>query len=488
MFSIFIISLTFCCTLLLITADYPSLLLSVVEKYVKPIVLVNNVLYDSTNSTRWYGVGSSYEYSVDNDHRNDWLPAMQLLTRTIDNINLLRIYNIDPYLNYDKFLNYTATIGLYLLVPLSPSQGFCVLNRDKPPPLEGDNTCYPSCLLSYAQAVINQFSYYPNILAYITGNEVMNTEARWAAAPCVKAFTRDVKAYQRSCAQTLRYIPLMYTAADNPINGLLAEENDRAKLDYLTCNNEEESIDIFGLNIFRWCSDDCTEESCGLDRVYNAFLGSRIPILFTEYGCAEFFNSMRQPNSQRTWKQVPLYYSSKYAQILSGGSAFAYGDISGMEFAFFTGGNLSYSDPPGLEKKCEVELVAVDSYARVCNVDEYSAQLKKVDWNRFISQTTNSSLYSRAQLSSDWSCPSIGDFDLSLPPTRQGAEGYIPYFCPTQTILDDRKQRRPPYDDPQKFTQQHKARANHNTSPSTFIAILLAFSGSLLSLRISSML
>ena len=91
---------------------------------------------------------------------------------------------MDADASHDKFMKFTQSKGLYVIIPLTPANG-PVLDEHGTPPL-GPSTCYPSALLAYGQKVINQFSTYNNVLAYMVGNEVLRDADRWKAAPCVK--------------------------------------------------------------------------------------------------------------------------------------------------------------------------------------------------------------------------------------------------------------------------------------------------------------
>jgi hypothetical protein len=188
------------------------------------------------------------------------------------------------------------------VIPLTPIEpNHCVLNRNGFPGIHSQHTCYPTCLLSEAQKIINKFYEYNNTLAYVIGNEVLNSREAYRAASCVKAFTSDVKKHMKQC--DMRRIPLMYSAADNAISesedihrvdshdGVLvtAEMNDRLKLNYLTCGQPDEQIDIFGINTYRYCQNDLNYNTSNYDKLNVAFRGSPIPVVLSEFGCAPFY-------------------------------------------------------------------------------------------------------------------------------------------------------------------------------------------------------
>ena len=71
----------------------------------------------------------------------------------------------------------------------------------------------------------------------------MTTPNGTAAAPYVKAATRDSKAYMNSKGG--RYIPMGYSAAD------IASIRPMFQ-DYLVCGPVNETVDFFAVNIYEW--------------------------------------------------------------------------------------------------------------------------------------------------------------------------------------------------------------------------------------------
>ena len=83
----------------------------------------------------------------------------------------------------------------------------------------------------------------------------MDSLSAWKAAPCIKAYVRDLKLYmEENMDQSL---PLVYTAQDNGIGAAVtAPEAMRLTANYLSCrrNKGDSSIDVFGINVESWCS------------------------------------------------------------------------------------------------------------------------------------------------------------------------------------------------------------------------------------------
>ena len=375
--------------------------------------------------------------------------------------------SVDPSRAYDDFMLEMNRRGVYVIVPLTPSRGWCTLSqctsthssaavflprpltrsaprcpadRDGSPPL-GPATCYPSCLLNFGQHVVNLFSPHPNVLLFTVGNEIINSLPRWSAAPCVKAYARDIQRFQRQCSASdhSRVVPLLYAAADNAIAHFSAEENDRLKMDYLTCpvagdEDGERAIDVMGVNLFRFCSDQCTFRSCESAMVVGAFAASPIPVLLTEYGCSSFTWHINHTArvGVNAFQETRLLYSPAMTGVFSGGCAYTYGVRGGEEFAFFEGGGRSARGEPGAVKSCgwPDDLCRVDAYEqRLAEVEQRETQRKK---QRAQEEEDGDGADDGAIMEHDAvtvACPVVLGVDLTLPDTRQGAEGYEPVPC-----------------------------------------------------------
>ena len=88
-------------------------------------------------------------------------------------------------------------------------------------------------------------------------------------------------------------------------------------------------VDIFGLNIYSWCSatSTVTRESSYGD-VTDEFQGLDLPFILSEFGCnqGDFRSSYPSWNNQRTWKSAgPIgLFSEKMHGVFSGGVAYEY--------------------------------------------------------------------------------------------------------------------------------------------------------------------
>mmetsp|Transcript_28076 Transcript_28076/g.61606 ORF Transcript_28076/g.61606 Transcript_28076/m.61606 type:complete len:526 (+) Transcript_28076:899-2476(+) len=322
--------------------------------------------------------------SIDDDDTLDlsgWNAVLeQLASETY--INTIRVYEMDCRKDYGPFLDRAAELGIYVIVPLTGRSGDGVLSRDAVPP-----KCYPRKLYKYGAQCINRYWTYPNVIAGVVGNEVMNNLLTWQSAPCVKAYLNDLAAYIRSIGEdsadtrtTRTSLPLMYaTQHDSPGAELHADEAMKLTLDYLACNNGG-SIDsfndfIFGINIESWCSslqtfeyeEDGVSESSyhSLWKTLSGFnktkalvdpitgnktfvdvppvssLNVTAPIVFSEMGCSkDKFNhdNSLQPKFVRDWKQVKLVMEGgPMTTVFSGFVSYGY-DGGGNPFFRMMGG------------------------------------------------------------------------------------------------------------------------------------------------------
>ena len=97
-----------------------------------------------------------------------------------------------------------ADAGIYLALDVNTPK--YSIRQDKPGP--SYNTPY----LQNVFATIDEFQKYDNTLLFFSGNEVINNVPTSAAAPWVKAVTRDIKQYIGN--RKYRPIPVGYSAAD----------------------------------------------------------------------------------------------------------------------------------------------------------------------------------------------------------------------------------------------------------------------------------
>lgn len=175
----------------------------------------------------------------------------------------------------------------------------------------------------------------------------MNSLIAWKAAPCIKAYVRDLKIYMSQHMN--RSLPLVYTAQDNGIGAsIMAPEAMRLTADYLSCqsknnNKGDSSIDIFGINVESWCSstgsfelnDDGTIGT--YFELWQALRNTSLALVFAEMGCAHsLFNKDNNISDKtRDWRQVAVVLN-EMTDSWSGFCAYAYD--GNVDFNMFGGG------------------------------------------------------------------------------------------------------------------------------------------------------
>jgi hypothetical protein len=297
-----------------------------------------------------------------------WIAVLKQLREASPYLNTLRLYRLPPLLADDGQLDFfqsAADLGFYLLIPLTDVSGHGVLDRDLVAP-----KCYPRRLYSYGIQVLDALQHYPNILAGVIGNEVMNSLQHWHSAPCLLAYARDLKLHMMKSSlpsnsgsaiatKSRPYIPLVYTAQHDGIGAMVSPaELVQLTTNYLTCtdtmddngiairhddddnnnnnNNNNNStstvaslrhaIDAIGINIESWCSslqsfDRNEDGSMGtfLDLFQHLENNtSPVPIFFSELGCSQFLfdrdNGMRQ--SRNTSMSNPVLGARTWNELV----------------------------------------------------------------------------------------------------------------------------------------------------------------------------
>ncbi|VEU37493.1 unnamed protein product [Pseudo-nitzschia multistriata] len=354
------------------------------------VTIKGRYLYKGDGDTRFFVKGIAFPIPPPAPVKIDidgWITVLEQLANDTD-INAVRIYDMDCYHvddTYDPFLRRAAELGIYVIVPLTSSEGDGNLSRDTSPP-----DCYPQKLFHYGKTCIDKYWDRPNVLMGVIGNEVMNSFTTYKSAPCVKSYLQDLVKYSRSLSSqsssSRKAFPLIYaTQHDSPTSELHPDEAIKLTLDYLSCASGTERSDgaldlVFGINIESWCSssesfdvedDGITESS--YHSLWRTFSGKNktvkivdavtgdftleqvlpvspipvaVPVVFSEMGCSRRDFNRDNPlipedlKNIRDWKQIPLVSSEdgKMADLWSGFIAYAY-DGGGFDVFRMMGGN-----------------------------------------------------------------------------------------------------------------------------------------------------
>ncbi|CAE6420719.1 unnamed protein product [Rhizoctonia solani] len=218
------------------------------------------------------------------------VPYLQQLT-----VNTIRVYSVNASLNHDDCMAALDAAGIYTIIDLSlPVNGS--LDRSSP--------AWTTNLLDLYIGTIDIFSKYNNVLAYNIGNEVVTETNNTVAAPFIKAAARDTKAYLKSKGSSalVGYASTDGSGWRDPL------------ANYLACDQESDSLDIYGLNNYRWCGAGSFEGS--YSSVQQSFENYPVATYFSEFGCVS------QP--PRLWTEATALFSSQMTPVWSGGLAFSY--------------------------------------------------------------------------------------------------------------------------------------------------------------------
>lgn len=325
------------------------LCLSSVFGGLNPIVVKGTKFYDSVTKKRFMMKGIAYAPDkyfnpaaggnpslvsdgadlLDDAHESWWsrdIPHLQAL-----GANVVRLYEIDPSKPHGKLMKALEDAGIYVIIGLTKSAPDVALPAGTPSP-----GCFRASMMDAVEGIMVNMGIYPNLLAFVVGNEIANavplygssppvTVRGYLAMPCVKALARDARKFMKNCPN-MRNVPLMYAATDfeNPAKQTIA--------DYLTCDQSEGggAIDFYGINVYTWCAKASTvrtQSSYGV--LVDQFRYYNVPLVLSEFGCNQGDFKSNYGNNwthQRTWKSAgpPGLFSSEMKDIFSGGLAYQY--------------------------------------------------------------------------------------------------------------------------------------------------------------------
>ncbi|KXL51133.1 glycoside hydrolase family 72 protein [Acidomyces richmondensis BFW] len=213
-------------------------------------------------------------------------------------LNTIRVYAVDNSVNHDACMNALAEAGIYLVLDVNNPK--YSLNRDNP--AESYNPTY----LQSVFATIDAFAGYTNTLVFFSGNEVINSANSTAAAPYVKAVTRDMKQYIGE--RGYRQIPVGYSAADVSQNQYLLAQ-------YLDCGTDTNALsDFYAINNYEWCDPSSYVES-GWSALVQQYSNYSLPLFMSEYGCI---------TNTRKFQETSALYQPDMTSVFSGGLVYEY--------------------------------------------------------------------------------------------------------------------------------------------------------------------
>ena len=190
-----------------------------------------------------------------------------------------------------------ANAGIYLALDVNTPK----YSINQASPADSYNSKYLQSLF----ATVDVFQTYSNTLLFFSGNEVINSIQTTAAAPYVKAVTRDLKQYIGN--RKYRPIPVGYSAAD-------IDDNRVETAHYMNCGTDDERSDFFAFNDYSWC-DPSTYQTSTWQQKVQVFSNYSIPIFLSEYGCVK---------TTRKFQEVATLYGTQMTAVYSGGLVYEY--------------------------------------------------------------------------------------------------------------------------------------------------------------------
>ncbi|KAI0193536.1 Glucanosyltransferase-domain-containing protein [Xylaria flabelliformis] len=256
-----------------------------------------------------YQIGGSAGY--DPSHGKDPLSNGDICRRDAAlmqmlGINTIRVYNLDPNLNHDECASIFNAAGMYMLIDVnSPLVGESLVSYQP-------WTSYYEAYVNRTFAIVENFKNYPNLLAFFSGNEVIDSVKTAAdVPPYIRAVTRDLKNYIKNHAP--RAIPVGYSAAD--VRDVLEDT-----WNYFQCAingnaNDMSRADIFALNSYSWCGNSNFHES-SYDQLVALFQTTSVPVFYSEFGC--------NTPSPRVFTEIGAIYGPNMTGVFSGGVVYEF--------------------------------------------------------------------------------------------------------------------------------------------------------------------
>lgn len=269
-----------------------------------PIVIKNNTFFVGDSDERFYIRGVDYQPGG-SSNLTDPLADTSICERDLPyftelGINTIRIYSLDNTLDHEECMKKLEDAGIYVILDVNTPKA--AISRSDP------SCSYNLDYLTEVFATVDSFAKFNNTLGFFAANELVNNEATFEVSPYIKAVTRDIKQYL--AAQNYRSIPVGYSAAD------VAEiRYDLAH--YLNCgDNEEERIDMLGVNDYSWCGHSSFTTS-GYKEKVAAYSGYSLPIFLSEFGCNKVVDT-------RPFTEIEAIYSEEMSSVFSGGLVYEY--------------------------------------------------------------------------------------------------------------------------------------------------------------------
>jgi len=298
-----------------------------------PIHVRGNKLYDETGK-QFRGKGIGFPNVGKNADVKDWIAVLRRIHKLSTEINLIRIYEppscsvVFGNTCFESFMREADSLGIYVIIAGSGTDWgyFPGLKNSCKDPMD----CYKKGgVLGFGRQVVLNFNF-PNVFAIVLANEV---EQNIPAMPALKAYARDMKLQMKLCNENkdsptkgkMRQIPLMYAATDTGPSFV-------NEADYLFCGGADVSLDIFGLNIERWISDEGGRSE--YKKVNAQVIAKQWPGAFVHSEEGGPYSKTGHPYPKyRTWNQMKGFF--EHYPAISGFAAYAY--FGAKQFNMFDG-------------------------------------------------------------------------------------------------------------------------------------------------------
>ncbi|TFK21152.1 hypothetical protein FA15DRAFT_718037 [Coprinopsis marcescibilis] len=236
-------------------------------------------------------------------------------------INTLRVYHINSSLNHDECMEMFSEANIYVILDLSIPRTGSIVDGTTP---------WSTSIMDMYFSTIDAFEKYDNILAYNVGDSTVDYKnyTTFEAVPYLKAAVWDIKTHLRAINSTklVGYAAKAINFTNFRVPGVYeflthtAPDRQRDLADYLSCGDEPNAIDLYGLNDYSWCPMyGNTMTKSRYEEIFAQFSSYNRPIYFSEFGCV-YDGDRRYP---RVWDEVDALFTNM-TLIMSGGIAFSY--------------------------------------------------------------------------------------------------------------------------------------------------------------------
>jgi len=305
-----------------------------------PISINGKAFYDATTTQRFMARGVALSAAgtclgIDDILSDDHLDLMSstIIPKLIDlNVNMIRVYQVNPRNSHVKVMHALAGNGIYVMVGLATS-------THSVKQMTGE---YSQGTFDHAARLVDEFRAYDNTLCFSVGNEVefpgqqaanlkdanpgvgnieivkKTVALELEVAQAMRSFARDVKNHIR--VNNYRRIPVGCAMQDGPQVSWESTNPNAYQVgligtdiiaQYYASGDAAERMDYIGINSYRYVPGG---PMSAYDGLATEALPLPVPVILTETGGL---------GGQRTWEIVPkLYTRAQLYTQLSGQVAF----------------------------------------------------------------------------------------------------------------------------------------------------------------------